>query len=204
MRNLVILCFFFLPIFLFGGEKPIIILDPGHGGKDQGAKLKTCVEKTLTLKTAYLTKKHLEALGYRVVLTRARDVYLPLKTRVQLANRRKESLFVSIHYNSAASPTAHGVEIFYYGMGDLEKKGASKRLASSILEGMLAETKAKSRGVKRGSFQVIRETAMPGVLIEAGFISNPEERKNLSSQPYLEKLAEGIAKGVHKYVQSKP
>ena len=99
------------PLLLFA-DKPIIILDPGHGGKDEGAKIKTVVEKTLTLRTAYLTKKELELLGYRVVLTRARDTYLPLQTRAKIANRRPDSLFVSIHYNSAISPQANGIAFY--------------------------------------------------------------------------------------------
>lgn len=194
---------FLFPILAFAAEKPVIILDPGHGGKDEGARVLTCLEKQLTLRTSYLTKKHLEALGYKVVMTRARDVFLPLGTRVLRANNRPQSLFVSVHYNSAASPAAKGIEIYYYGKGLQSRRTFSRQLASTVLENVLAETRASSRGVKAGNFQVIRETVMPAILIEAGFITNREERTLLGTHAYLDKLAKGIAFGVDKYVKSK-
>jgi len=203
MRLKFLLPLLFLPMIVFAKEKPFIILDPGHGGKDEGARLRTFEEKKLTLRTSYLTKKHLENLGYRVILTRARDVFLPLKTRVTLANRRSPALFVSIHYNSASATAAKGIEVYYYGAAAQKRKTSSKNLATSILNQMIKETGANSRGVKRGNFQVIRETSMPSVLVEAGFITNSEERVLLGSQVYLDKLAKGIAYGVDKHVKSK-
>ena len=80
-------------------------------------------------------------------------------------------------------------------------RGESKRLASQILDQMIFMTNASSRGVKQGNFQVIRDTVMPAVLVEAGFITNSEERQNLGSQAYLDKLALGVARGVDKYVK---
>jgi len=175
MRGLQRALFVFFILFATAGfavEKPVIILDPGHGGKDEGAKVRTLVEKQLTLRTAYLTKKELELLGYRVVLTRARDTFLPLQTRANIANRRPESLFVSIHYNSAASPQAHGIEVFYFQSKHPTRAIPSRQLATSILSQMVAETGGRSRGVKQGYFHVIRQTDMPAVLVEAGFINN--------------------------------
>ncbi|NGX27516.1 MAG: hypothetical protein K940chlam6_01453, partial [Chlamydiae bacterium] len=125
----------------------------------------------------------------------------PLGTRVSLANRRPSSLFVSIHYNSAASPVAKGIEVYYYAKGSQKRKEKSKQLATSVINQMIRQTNAKSRGVKPGNFQVIRETTMPGILIEAGFITNGEERKQLSTQTYLDKLAKGIALGVDQFVK---
>ncbi len=192
-----------MPITLFSAGKPVIMLDPGHGGKDEGAKIRSLIEKQMTLRTSYLAKKHLEALGYRVILTRARDLYLPLGTRVTRANRRPSSLFVSIHFNSAAAIEAKGIEVYYFGKSVQKRRVASQKMGKAILDAMVKETGARSRGVRRGNFQVIRETTMPAVLIEAGFITNAEERKLLSTQTYLDKLAKGIASGVHKYIQSK-
>lgn len=203
MRLLVKLLCFFLPILSFASEKPVIILDPGHGGKDEGARVRSCVEKQLTLRTSYLAKKHLEALGYRVVMTRARDVYLPLSTRVIRANKRAHSIFVSVHYNSASSPAAKGIEVYYYGKGLQTRRTFSRELAASVLDQVIRETKGASRGTKVGNFQVIRETAMPAILIEAGFITNSEERALVGTHSYLDKLAKGIAFGVDKYVKSK-
>jgi N-acetylmuramoyl-L-alanine amidase len=196
------LFFLFLPAILLCKENPIIVLDAGHGGKDQGARVKNFEEKKLALRTTYLVKKHLEGLGYRVVMTRVRDVFLPLGTRVSLANRRGPSLFVSIHYNSALNPAAKGIEVYYCGKEPVKQRGESKKFAAFILDQMIAMTNASSRGVKQANFQVIRETLMPAVLIEAGFITNSEERQNLGTQAYLDKLAFGVARGIDKYVKS--
>lgn len=192
----------FLPLAALCHERPIVILDAGHGGKDRGARVQQLTEKTLTLQTCYLTKQYLEALGYRVVMTRARDVFLPLTARVALANRRDPSLFVSIHYNSALSPVVKGIEVYYYGRGDqMRRRVRSQQLARQILSHMALLTKGSCRGVKHGNFQVIRETTMPAVLVEAAFLTNREERQSLASPDYLDKLAKGIALGIDQYVK---
>ena len=201
MKRWIFLLTLLLPFMGFCKEKPIIIIDPGHGGKDQGARVRNCEEKIVTLRTAYLTKKHLEELGYRVILTRARDIFLPLGTRVSLANRRSPSLFVSIHYNSAASPVAKGIEVYYYGKGGQKRRTSSKGLAQSVLDEMILRAEGVSRGIKQGNFQVIRETAMPAILVEAGFITNSDERALIGTQTYLDKLAQGIAVGIDKFVK---
>jgi N-acetylmuramoyl-L-alanine amidase len=181
--------------------KPLVIIDPGHGGTDEGAKVNTFMEKKLALTTALLTKKHLEELGYRVMMTRSRDVYLPLQRRVSIANKTKGSLFVSIHFNSSPSVEAHGIEIFYFDSKELWRTKASKRLANCILYRTVGQTDAISRGIKQGNFHVIRETDMPAVLVEGGFITNREERTKLREKAYLDKLAVGIAQGIDKYMR---
>ncbi len=178
---------------------PLVIIDPGHGGTDEGAKVQSIMEKRIALTTALMTKKQLEALGYRVILTRSRDIFLPLPRRVDIANKSKAALFVSIHYNSAPSEAAKGIEIYYHdAKGDRTRD--SKRLANNILHQMVDQTGALSRGVRRGNqFYVVRETSMPAVLVEGGFITNYDERFNLKDRKYLEKIAKGIAQGVHKF-----
>jgi len=181
--------------------KPLIILDPGHGGTDEGAKVTTFMEKKISLTTALLTKKHLEELGYRVVMTRSRDIFLPLQRRVLIANKTKGSLFVSVHFNSSPSVEAHGIEVFYYDSKEMWRTRASRRLATCILNRMIDQTEAISRGVKQGNFHVIRETDMPAVLVEGGFITNREERGRLRDREYLDRLAVGIARGIDKYMK---
>lgn len=181
--------------------KPLIILDPGHGGKDEGAHIRNILEKRLTLRTANLVRKELQLLGYRVSMTRGRDVFVSLTHRADVANRKEAALFVSIHYNSSSSPAAKGIEIYYYSKGDLGRAQKSKDLASSILSNVMETTSCHSRGVKRGNFHVIRETTMPAVLVEGGFLTNPEERAELVTRPYLENLAKGIAFGIDAYVK---
>ena len=181
--------------------KPLIILDAGHGGTDEGAKINTFMEKKISLTTAFLAKKHLEELGYRVMMTRSRDVYLPLQRRVTIANKTKGSLFVSVHFNSSPSFDAKGIEIFYYDSKEMWRSRASKRLANCILHRVVDQTEAVSRGVKQGNFHVIRETEMPAVLVEGGFITNREERGKLRDKNYLDRLAIGIAQGIDKYMK---
>ncbi len=181
---------------------PLIILDAGHGGTDEGTKVSALKEKRLTLLTVLLTKKHLEELGYRVMLTRGRDIFLSLPKRVAIANKIKATLFVSVHYNSAPSPDANGIEIFYFDSKELWRTRASKRLAHCLLHRLIDQTDAASRGVKTNNFHVIRETDMPSVLVEAGFISNPKERQKLKDRDYIDRIAIGIAEGIDKYIKT--
>lgn len=180
--------------------KPLIILDAGHGGSDEGAKIRFFKEKKITLLTTIYVKKYLEELGYRVILTRSRDVYIPLHRRVSIANKTRGALFVSVHFNASQSREAKGIEVFYCSQ-EGKRSIDSKLLANSVLRNVIRETKAESRGVKAGNFHVIRETAMPAVLIEGGFITNSDERSLLREKGYLDKLAKGVALGVDKYLK---
>ena len=181
--------------------KPLIILDAGHGGADEGAKVNTFIEKQLTLMTTVMIKKHLEEMSYRVIMTRNKDIYLPLQRRVSIANKTKGSLFVSVHFNSSPSLEAKGIEIFYFDSKELWRTRASKRLANCILCRIIDQTDAVSRGIKQGNFHVIRETDMPAVLVEGGFITNKEERGHLRDKAYLDRLAVGVAQGIDKYMK---
>ncbi len=183
---------------------PLIYLDPGHGALDFGAVIKKphVEEKKLCLLTAHYTKRCLEQLGYRVSLTRSRDIYVPLEKRASLANRFKAGLYISIHYNSCSNPAIDGIEIYYHDKPGARKTVSSKRLAGKVLTQMLAKTKARSRGVKRGNFLVIRETHMPAILVEAGFITNARERNKIRQRQYLLMLAKGIAEGINSFIKS--
>ncbi len=182
--------------------KPLIVLDAGHGGSDEGAKVRSFQEKKVTLLTTLLTKKHLEELGYRVILTRSRDVYLSLPKRVSIANKAKGSLFVSIHFNASRSLDAHGIEVFYYDSNQLWRSRASQRLANCVLYRVIDQTDALSRGIKHGNFHVIRETDMPAILVEGGFLTHPGERDKLKDRAYLDQIAVGISQGVDRYLKT--
>lgn len=188
-------------------QRSFIMIDPGHGGHDIGTQSISkprYQEKSLNFVTAQFVKSYLQQLGYRVVLTREEDKFVSLDKRAQMANEQKPAIFVSIHYNSAPSADAQGIEVFYYQSLDKKIRTAkSKKLAQSILRETLAQTQAKSRGVKQGNFAVIRETSMPAVLIEGGFVTNEMEMQKLKDPAYLKKLAWGIVKGIDEYL-SKP
>ncbi|MDF2550228.1 MAG: amiA [Chlamydiales bacterium] len=187
-------------------RKPLIVIDPGHGGEDFGTYSRTkprLHEKHFTLETAKLVDRKLRRLGYRTLLTRQGDQFISLQARVLLAEKRKASLFVSIHYNSAPSDQAQGIEVFYCKDNAAKKNRQSKLLADSILSRLIDQTKAKSRGVKFGNFLVIREAKMPSVLVEAGFLSNSDELKEIKTLAYQEKIADGIVQGIIKYLRER-
>ncbi len=186
--------------FSTGG--PLIVLDAGHGGVDEGTKVRSFQEKKITLATVLYTKKYLEEKGYKVILTRGKDTYVSLPRRVAIANKIKSTIFVSVHYNASKNSIAQGIEIFYYDGKDTTKTRSSRRLANCILHYVIDQTEAASRGVKVGNYHVIRETQMPSVLIEGGFVTNYEECVNLKKRAYLEKIGKGIASGIDKFLSS--
>ncbi len=177
-----------------------IALDAGHGGKDCGASVSHLSEKNLCLVTTLLTKRYLDKLGYQVILTRHNDTYLPLKKRVEIANRSKASLFVSIHFNTARSTDAKGIEIYYYAPQEKGENIRARRFAEIVLGRVIGLTHTLSRGVKKGNLCVIRETKMPAILIEGGFMTNKQEFSHLINRSYLSKIAKGIAEGVDSYL----
>lgn len=186
------------------GKSPIF-LDPGHGGKDDGAhSLEKPVyhEKNLTLTTTKLVETYLQQLKLSVLLSRDKDVYLTLDDRTTLAEKKQAKLFVSIHFNAALSTSAHGIEVFYYKSDkDADRSKKSKLLADDVLKEVLSSTQAKSRGVKHGNYAVIRESKMPAILIEGGFMTNSDEMEKMKDPQYLKKIAWGIAKGIENYLK---
>ena len=185
------------------GKGRLVVLDPGHGGFDKGAYIGSFQEKILTLKTASLVKKYLNEIGYRAILTRTQDIFIPLEKRATIANDTGCKLFVSIHYNAHKDTTINGIEVFFYNKGLKARAEASRKLAGKVLTKLIEKTGAGSRGVKQGNYHVIRETKMPAILIEGGFITNPKEREWLSRKTTLNTIALSIAEGIDNYLNSK-
>lgn len=171
----------------------VIVLDPGHGGKDSGAEGQHTVEKKLTLQTAKQLEKTLSNLGATVYLTRDSDKFVSLKTRAAFAEEKNADLFISIHYNSSPSEEPHGITTFYYHEED------SKLLATTIHYSLVDETKAYDRGVLFGDYLVLRDNSVPSVLLELGFLSNMKEAEEINSSSYQEKLVKGISEGIITY-----
>lgn len=186
----------------------VIVLDPGHGGYDVGTQSISkprYQEKSLNLVTAKFVKGYLQQLGYQVEMTREDDKFVSLDKRAQIANERKPTLFVSIHYNSAPSAEAQGIEVFFYqtkekSKAKKERMVQSKRLAQTVLKNVVTNTSAKSRGVKQGNYVVIRDTMMPAILVEGGFVTNEGELQKLKDPTYLKRLAWGIVRGIEEYL----
>jgi N-acetylmuramoyl-L-alanine amidase len=169
-----------------------IVLDPGHGGSDTGAcgKLNT-YEKEINLAVAMRLKTLLEQAGVNIILTRTADKFIGLYERCYLANYHRADLFISIHANSHPSSNIHGIEVFHYRGAKL-----SQRLAAKVLDRISQSTGLPKLGVKTNNFVVIRETAMPSILVELGFLSNYAEERLLKSAEFREKAAIGIFNGI--------
>src|SRR5678815_1943511 len=172
------------------GSPVTVVIDAGHGGYDRGGIPGQRVsEKDMTLDVARRLKSVLAASGYRVVMTRDSDVFVPLGTRCVIANSYRNAIFVSVHFNSATRRGASGIETYFYSRDSLS-------LASAIHHYVAGGAPSDNRGVRRRGYYVLRRTNMPAVLVECGFLTNPTEAAYAQNASYRQKLAEAIASGV--------
>ncbi|NHC39456.1 SH3 domain-containing protein [Bacillus sp. MM2020_1] len=170
-----------------------IVLDPGHGGEDKGATgVSGTFEKELTLRTSQLLFDKLKVAGAKVNVTRKNDSYLQLTARVNMARNNNADAFISLHYDSNLDRSVRGMTGFYY-------HPYQKALAESIFASTIGQTKLKSRGVRFGDFHVIRENSQKAVLIELGYLSNPEEEMTIKSSGFQENAASGMYDGLARY-----
>ena len=190
----------------------IVYLDAGHGGYDPGASYFGISEKSLTLAIQSRVKAKLEAEGYQVVTTRTSDTYVDLADRSRAANASESDIFVSIHINASGSSAAQGIETYYYQPyaeypsrinatyhANPTRLSMSDTLANAIQSSLINATGAQNQGVKRQTFAVLRETTAPAVLLELGFLSNPQEAARLNTSAYQETLANAIVAGIKRY-----
>jgi N-acetylmuramoyl-L-alanine amidase len=174
-----------------GAGSPItVVIDAGHGGHDRGGiPGQRVAEKDMTLDVALRLSNVLSASGYRVVMTRSTDVFVPLGGRVAIANSYRNAVFVCIHFNATGRSGASGIETYFYSRDSLP-------LASAIHHYVTGGAPSANRGVRRRGYYVLRKTSIPAVLVECGFLTNPTEAAYAQSASYRQKLAEEIAAGV--------
>lgn len=186
-------------------RKEVIVIDAGHGGKDTGTRSEAYnyEEKKLTLSTARMLADYLKEMGYRTILTRNEDAYVSLEERAEIANSSNCTLFVSVHFNHCPTVNVEGIEIFYFKEEKSDRSLRSKKLGDTILSQLIYHTGAEARGVKKGKFAVIRQTKMPAVLVEAGFLSHPKEREKIKDPLYRRFIAKGIARGIDNFLNGK-
>ncbi|WP_151734530.1 N-acetylmuramoyl-L-alanine amidase family protein [Paenibacillus tengchongensis] len=175
--------------------RKLVVLDAGHGAKDSGAvgvtgKYEKNFNLAIVLKTAELLKKEN---NIDVVLTRSDDTFLELKERAGMANSLKADLFISVHANSSSSSAASGTETYY-------QREASKALANIMHKYLVQASGLSDRGVRYGNFHVIRETTMPAVLLEVGYLSNKRDEAALFTESLQNKVAAGIVSGIKEYL----
>ena len=169
-----------------------VVIDPGHGGHDIGGQWGRVYEKHLALDTAARLQNHLRQRGFNTVLTRRSDYFISLAQRVSIANRYKNAVFVSLHYNYTGKQSISGIETFY-------NTPQSRSLASCVHRNIMSRTRVADRGVKTARFYVIRNTRIPSILVEGGFVSCSNERNRLKSGWYREAVAQGIAEGIQQF-----
>jgi N-acetylmuramoyl-L-alanine amidase len=219
-----------------------MVIDPGHGGTETGAKGKFGnLEKDITLAISLKLKAIVERnMGFEVVLTRDKDVDVSVEYRSAIANNRKAGLFISIHANGAVQKKAAGSETFFLSLNATDEE--TRRLAylennstalqsridpssdddlmmilwdmaqtayikqsSQLAEMVQAELDAllgtRNRGIKQAPFKILAGVACPAILVEAAFISNPEEEQKLASDVFQGKVAEAIYRGLARYLR---
>lgn len=175
-------------------KKLKIFLDPGHGGHDPGAIGAKSKEAENVLKVALALEKKVKAQGHEVKLSRRTDTYLTLTQRANLANAWGADVFISLHDNSAVNRTATGFETFIFN-GSVSAN--TVKLQKSLHEVIIKGIGLRDRGMKRANFAVIRLTDMPAVLIEYGFISNPDDEKVIAFE--IEKQAQLTLEGINNF-----
>lgn len=200
---------------LNSSHSPIVFIDPGHGGHDSGASFYGVRERDLNLNVSSILRNELEARGYTVVLSRNTNMFLELADRAKEANRLGADIFISVHHNSmGGSGAARGIETFIYhrvssGFGQEANRNNFKlddiRIKESLLladyiHGDLIRTTGMSnRGVKGNNFSVLRNTDIPAVLLELGFMDNRTESSIIRQISYQTRASKAIADGIDKY-----
>ncbi|WP_337970017.1 N-acetylmuramoyl-L-alanine amidase, partial [Virgibacillus salexigens] len=170
-----------------------IFIDPGHGGNDPGATANGLREKDLTLEIALKLRNILnnEYEGHSLMLSRTTDQSVTLSSRTNMANNWGADYLVSVHINAGGGI---GFESYTYN-GSYPGKAETNRLRGIVHNSIVAETEFRDRGKKEANFHMVRESAMPAVLTENGFIDNASDAAALKSDAFLTKIARGHAEG---------
>src|SRR5690242_8685899 len=201
------------------GRVQTIVLDPGHGGFDKGAISGYGYEKDYALDLARLLRPLLQAKGFRVIMTRESDVFVPLEVRAQIANATRDSIFVSLHFNATdRDPMATGFEIYSLTprgapstyedwltqmsinvQNGTEADAASVELSSCIYHSLIGHIGEFDRGMKRARFAVLRQTKIPAVLVESGFLTERGESRLIAKPEWRKRLADAICTGIDNF-----
>lgn len=174
----------------------VVMLDPGHGGKDPGAiGIGGLREKDIVLPISLEVASLLEQQGVQAVLTRSDDRFISLAGRVEMAERARSNLFVSIHANaiSASRPDVNGLETYYHQLG--------RELAQTVHKSVLQSVEIGDRRVRQARFYVLRNTSMPSILVETGFVTGYQDAAKLKEPEHRSRMARAIAQGILQYVR---
>ncbi|NQJ15685.1 N-acetylmuramoyl-L-alanine amidase [Streptococcus suis] len=189
-----------------------VYIDPGHGGRDSGASYGGVHEKNLALSVSNKLRENLLKYGINVLMTRTGDYDVDFKTeRSRMTNASNADLFISVHFNATGAGVSNstGIETYWYQYdpeyqpkinkemhNNPTRLAESEILANKVQESLIKETGAVNRGVRRETFAVLRETAIPAILVELGFMDNPSELQVIKQDSYHTRLAKALAQGV--------
>ncbi|BAY91828.1 N-acetylmuramoyl-L-alanine amidase [Tolypothrix sp. PCC 7601] len=176
----------------------VVLIDPGHGGKDPGAiGIGGVREKDIILPIGIRVAQILQQNGVQVIMSRNSDYFVSLEGRVVMAARARADVFVSIHANSAGAgrPDVNGLETYYYDSG--------LSLARIVHSNILQSLNIRDRGVRRARFYVLRKSSMPSILVETGYLTGQVDVANLQSSNYQNQMAEAIARGILQYLKQR-
>lgn len=166
-----------------------VIIDPGHGGRDLGAADSYVYEKHINLDVSRRLERTLKQAGFKTIMTRTRDEFIALSERSSKANRHRNAIFVSVHFNSSWKTSALGIETYY-------RSSNSEKFAQIVHEELIKTVGAVDRGVKTANFSVLRNTKHPSILVEGGFVSNKDDRSAMLDPLYRQVVADSIARGI--------
>lgn len=175
----------------------VVVIDAGHGGKDQGCAYGEMLEKDINLKLALLLRDELESAGVNVEMTRDDDTFVYLNRRVEAAENAGADAYISIHVDSYPGDSSiEGITVHY-------QKGASggKTLATNLHDELQDSAITTIRKTMESDLYVLRNTSMPAALVEVGFLTNKSDRRNLQSETFLEELAKQLCGGITQYLE---
>lgn len=178
-----------------GLKNKVIVLDPGHGGRDNGTTgASGTLEKTVTIRTAEKLAAKLKAAGATVIFTRQQDTYVPLQSRVSMSHMNKADAFISIHYDSINDRSVRGMTTYYY-------HDYQQQFAADVHQGIMSKIDLNDRGYRHGDYYVIRENNSKAILLELGYLSNATEEIKVTSEQYQEAVSTGIFQGLRTHFQ---
>ena len=173
-----------------------VVIDPGHGGNDEGTAWYHVREKDTTLAVAKRLEKILRKYGMKTVLTRGRDTYVSLDERAEIANRHQNSLLLSIHFNGSTVASSDGFATYYF-----SKSVSGKFVARTIQDALDESLSTRNRGIISETYALLVRTVGCAVLVECGFLSNKAEAARFASADGQQWLAEALALGI---IRAKP
>jgi N-acetylmuramoyl-L-alanine amidase len=189
-----------------GSNNDIVVVDAGHGGALTGAKARVggreIYDKDIALAIASKLRAALEAHGSRVVMTRLRDINVPLEDRTRLANEVGADVFISIHNDSAAQTNTYSGTTTYYHSNSAEGRKLARCVEKelSIVSGMRDRGAMTDTSMYPIGFSVLRDTSMPAVLCEVGYLNNAKDRAKLLNPAFQQRVAEAVCNGIRNYV----